>query len=142
MNSPQKIPIFQVRYQPREVCVWGEKNGKDPSILKGRKVLAFAGLARPFSFQRTLSSLGADILKFEVFPDHHPYSSGDLERLSREAIRAGAEAIITTEKDMARMRLFSSPQVPLWTLAVGHEFQGNDGPHFAEFLFRRLELES
>ena len=141
MNSPKGLPLFRVRYQSREVRLWGEENGQDPSMLEGKKVLAFAGLARPSSFQRTLSGLGAEILKFEVFPDHHPYSPDDLERLSREAFRAGAEAMITTEKDMARIRFFSSPPLPLWTLAVGHEFQGNDGSLFAEFLFRRLELE-
>ena len=141
MISAKKIPLFQVRYEPREVRVWGEEKGQACSILKGRRVLAFAGLAQPSSFQRTLSGLGAEILKFEVFPDHHPYSAGNLDRLSREALRAGAEAMITTEKDMARIRFFSSPPLPLWTLAVGHEFQGNDGSLFAEFLFRRLELE-
>jgi tetraacyldisaccharide 4'-kinase len=141
MNSPKGGPLFQVRYHPQEVRVWGEEMGKDSSILEGRKVLAFAGLARPSSFQKTLSILGAEILKFEVFPDHHPYSPGDLERLSGEALRAGAEAMITTEKDMARIRFISPPPLPLWTLAVGHEFQGNEGPLFAEFLFRRLELE-
>jgi len=141
MNFPKGVPLFRVRYQPREVRLWGEEHGKDPSILGGKKVLAFAGLARPSSFQRTLSGLGAEILKFEVFPDHHPYSPGDLERLFREALRAGAEAMITTEKDMARIRSFSSPPLALWTLAVEHEFQGNDGPLFAEFLSRRLELE-
>jgi len=30
---------------------------------------------------------GRKSLKFEVFPDHHPYSAGNLERLSREALR-------------------------------------------------------
>ncbi len=141
MNSAKGVPIFRVRYQPREVRVWGEENGKDSSILEGRKVLAFAGLARPSSFQKTLSGLGAEILKFEVFPDHHPYSPGDLERLSGEAIQAGAEAMITTEKDMARIRFISAPSLPLWALTVGHEFQGDEGPLFAEFLFHRLELE-
>jgi tetraacyldisaccharide 4'-kinase len=141
MNSPKGVPLFQVCYRPREVRVWGEENGKDSSILEGRKVLAFAGLARPSSFQKTLSSLGSEILKFVVFPDHHPYSPGDLERLSAEALRAGAEAMITTEKDMVRMRFPSSRPLPLWTLAVAHEFRGNDGPLFSEFLFRRLDLK-
>lgn len=141
MNFPKGVPLFWVHYQPQEVRVWGEQKGRDALILRGRKVLAFAGLARPFSFKKTLSSLGAEVLKFEVFPDHYPYRPGDLERLSREALRSGAEAMITTEKDMARMRFPPPPSLPLWTLAVSHEFQGNEGPLFAEFLFRRLDLK-
>lgn len=140
-NFPKGVPIFRTSYKPREIRVWGEEEGREASILGGRKVLAFAGLARPSSFQKTLSSLGAEVLKFEVFPDHHPYGPGDLERLFREAIRSGAEAVITTEKDMARVRFTFAPSLPFWTLAVSHEFQGGDGPLFAEFLFRRLDLK-
>jgi tetraacyldisaccharide 4'-kinase len=142
MNFPEGVPLFRVRYQPQEVRVWGEEKGRPPLILKGRKVLAFAGLARPFSFKKTLSSLGAEVLKFEVFPDHHAYSPADLERLSGEALRSGAEAMITTEKDRARMCFFSPRSLPLWTLAVSHEFRGDDRSLFAEFLFRRLDLKS
>ena len=141
MNFPEGVPLFRVHYQPQEVRAWGEEKGRVSLILKGRKVLAFAGLARPFSFKNTLSSLGAKILKFEVFPDHHPYSPADLERLSQQALRCGAEAMITTEKDLARIQFFSPRFLPLWTLAVGHEFQGNDRSLFAEFLFRRLDLK-
>jgi hypothetical protein len=50
--------------------------------------------------------------------------------------------MITTEKDMARMHFFSPSSLPLWTLAVGHEFQGDDRSLFAEFLFRRLDKKS
>ena len=142
MNLPEGVPLFRVHYQPQEVRVWGEEKGRDFLVLKGKKVLAFAGLARPFSFKKTLSSLGAEVLKFEVFPDHYPYSPADLERLSGEALRSGAEAMITTEKDMARMRFISPRSLPLWTLAVGHEFQGNDRSLFAEFLFHRLDLKA
>lgn len=141
MNLPEGVPLFRVHYQPQEVRVWGEEKGRTSLILKGRKVLAFAGLARPSSFEKTLSGLGAKVLKFEVFPDHYPYSPADLERLSREALRSGAEAIITTEKDLARMSFFPRHSIPLWTLAVSHEFRGNDGSLFAEFLFRRLDLK-
>jgi tetraacyldisaccharide 4'-kinase len=142
MNSPKRVPLFQVRYQPQEVRVWGEENGRDFSILEGRKVLAFAGLARPSSFQKTLSRLGAEILKFEAFPDHHPYTPEDLERLSGEALRSGAEAMITTEKDRVRIRSLPARALPLWTLAIGHEFQGNDRSLFSEFLFHRLDLKA
>ncbi len=140
-NFPKGVPIFRTCYKPREIRVWGEEKAQGASILWGKKVLAFAGLARPSSFQKTLSSLGAEVLKFEVFPDHHPYSPRDLERLFREALGSGAEAVITTEKDMARVRFTSAPPLPFWTLAVGHEFLGEDGPLFAEFLFQRLSLK-
>jgi len=43
--------------------------------------------------------------------------------------------MITTEKDTARIRFFSSPPLPLWTLAVGHEFRGMTVPFLPNFFF-------
>jgi tetraacyldisaccharide 4'-kinase len=37
------------------------------------------------------------------FPDHHRYTASDIERIKQEASDAGAEAIITTEKDAVKI---------------------------------------
>ena len=44
--------------------------------------MAFAGLARPAVFAATLQELGADLKGFQIFPDHHPYSQEELDRLT------------------------------------------------------------
>ncbi len=66
------------------------------------KLLAFAGLARPEKFFDTLVSCGAEIADCAHYPDHHPYSEGDLAFLTRMADEQGAK-LITTEKDAARL---------------------------------------
>ncbi len=70
--------------------------------LKGRRVYAFAGLARPEKFFATLSDLGAEIVATESFPDHHPYTRGEIARLRRAARQANAQ-LVTTEKDFVRL---------------------------------------
>ncbi|HEX8984979.1 MAG TPA: tetraacyldisaccharide 4'-kinase, partial [Bryobacteraceae bacterium] len=37
------------------------------------------------------------------FPDHHRYTPAELARLAAEARAAGAEALLTTEKDLANL---------------------------------------
>jgi tetraacyldisaccharide-1-P 4'-kinase len=64
--------------------------------LAGKSVTAFAGIAKPDRFFATLKSLGIHPAKTVSFPDHHPYSRGDIERLR-------GDVLITTEKDAVRL---------------------------------------
>lgn len=77
----------------------------DPALaekLRGRKVLAFAGIGRPEKFFDTLRACGAVVEATQAFPDHHPYNRSDLDALHREADTRGLQAV-TTEKDFVRI---------------------------------------
>ena len=64
--------------------------------------VAFAGIGRPEKFFDTLTQLNVDLRDAVPFPDHHTYSSGDLQYLKRLAGDYDA-CLITTEKDMSRL---------------------------------------
>jgi tetraacyldisaccharide 4'-kinase len=138
MNLSKDLPVFRVRYEPEKIQVWGEERTLSPQDLRGKKILAFCGLAKPESFEKTLRSLGAEVLHFEPFPDHFPFREEDLERMQRSSRQAGAEAMVTTEKDMVRLEGFPKGPVPLWALSVRHVFPDDDHSRFEAFLFARL----
>jgi tetraacyldisaccharide 4'-kinase len=75
--------------------------GRD--ALRGRRVLALSGLARPASFRATLEGLGAEVARERVFPDHHRFSGGEVEAVLAEAAAAGCGLVATTEKDAVRL---------------------------------------
>jgi tetraacyldisaccharide 4'-kinase len=89
-----------------------------PAALRGRRLLAFAGLAAPESFAATLSAVGASVAGFVEFPDHHVFTLDDVEALTRRAESAGAQGLVTTEKDWVRIRETGMPTLPLWVLAI------------------------
>jgi tetraacyldisaccharide 4'-kinase len=64
-----------------------------------RKVAAFCGLGNPRSFWSTLEELKLDVVFHWAFGDHHSYRPVELRRLLAQAQAAGAEALVTTEKD-------------------------------------------
>ncbi|MEM8840362.1 MAG: tetraacyldisaccharide 4'-kinase [Pseudomonadota bacterium] len=70
--------------------------------LNGQPVVAFAGIARPEKFYETLGAMGARLLAFHSFPDHHVYAPQVLERMRREAAVQGA-MLVTTEKDAVKL---------------------------------------
>jgi tetraacyldisaccharide 4'-kinase len=89
-----------------------------PEAIRGRKVCAFAGIARPDSFRRTLESLGAEVVAFRHFPDHCEFTAGDLEEIRRKSEDSGAEMILTTEKDGARLIGRNLPDMNLCMLRI------------------------
>lgn len=70
-----------------------------------RRVIAFAGIARPERFFDALRSLGYDVARELTFPDHHWYTAGDIARIQAAARDANAPRIVTTEKDAVRCDL-------------------------------------
>ncbi len=86
------LPVFNATVRPAEKTAW----------LKNKRLVAFAGIAHPEKFFRTLEDAGAKLPARIEFPDHHDYSQQDAARLLAAAAQAKA-SLVTTEKDWARL---------------------------------------
>jgi len=88
--------------------------------LRGKKIVAFAGIANPQAFFSSLSSLGLTLSQQIPLADHVKYSPAVVEKLTQAA--AGADLFITTEKDAVKLtaNMFNIPcyYIPL-TLEIG-----------------------
>jgi tetraacyldisaccharide 4'-kinase len=72
------------------------------SAYRGRKALAFAGIADPEKFFATLDEAGIVVCERASFPDHHRYSAEEAQALVLRAEQGGLLPL-TTEKDLARL---------------------------------------
>jgi tetraacyldisaccharide-1-P 4'-kinase len=85
-------------------------------LPSGAPIFAIAGIARPAPFFSALSTNGVNVIATRTFPDHHPYSVRDIAAVVAAARDAGAAAIVTTEKDLVRLRPFRPFPMPFgWT---------------------------
>ncbi len=139
-KAAEGTPVFQTEYVPGEIQVAGKETSFPPEYLGGKAVLAFSGIAQPGSFQQTLQHLKARIVEFAVFPDHHRYRPWELKRLAQKARELGVEALVTTEKDLARCQGLEAGTIPLWGVSIRHVFLGDDRLLFEDFLFSKLNL--
>lgn len=89
--------------------------------LKGTKVLAFCGIAKPELFFKGITDAGGELVKTAKFADHHWFTPADLSRLNAEAVKHKAELLITTEKDLVRIpeSMRANMKVPI--IAMGQE---------------------
>ncbi len=66
-------------------------------------VVAFAGIGKPEYFRKTLEEAGFTVLEMRAYPDHWNYTGEDCDTLLGALKATGADRLVTTEKDAARL---------------------------------------
>jgi tetraacyldisaccharide 4'-kinase len=97
-------PVFLAHHRPCALVPLGGGLPQAPSVLAGKSVAAFCGLARPEVFLQTLKNLGADVPVFVPWPDHHDSSAADLADLVKKAKTAGLTEAVTSAKDAVKLQ--------------------------------------
>ena len=102
------IPVLRAKLVP----------GAEVAELRGRRVVAFAGIALPDKFFAMLRAAGVELADAVPFPDHHPYSDADVARL----IASGdGGMLVTTPKDAVRLPAAARSRVQVVGVALAWE---------------------
>ncbi len=102
-------------------------------------VIAFCGIAHSQQFFAGLESAGLHLASRVAFADHHPYLAHDIDCLLDAARNVGAAALVTTEKDLARLGVLATripESLPLITAKLSLEIQ--DEATAIDWLLARL----
>ena len=119
------LPGDAAAADPELLAVFGDKpvlvarlepSGPTPS----GPLLAFAGIAKPWRFERALAAAGAEVADFIAFPDHAAFDEPALRALADRAGVFGA-SLITTEKDWVRLPPAWRPRVAAWPVRARFE---------------------
>lgn len=96
-------PCFTGDHIPERIVFPGRNEAVGTDYLRGKRVVAFAGIARPALFRETLTELGGETVSFRAFRDHHAFRPAEIRNLIAEKERLGADCLLTTEKDWIRL---------------------------------------
>ena len=115
--APHK-PIVETTHRPVELSNCDGENAA-LELLREGPAAAFCGIGNPEAFRRSLLDLGTRLVDFRVYPDHHAYGRADVEELHRwaDGLPAGT-VIVTTQKDVVKLRLSRLGDRPLWWLRI------------------------
>jgi tetraacyldisaccharide 4'-kinase len=110
-----RAQVFHSHYQPMGLV---GPHGEEEALgsLKGKKVLALSGIANPDSFSSLLRQCEMEIVCEVIFPDHHFYRPRDLNSIKEKS--KGADWIVTTEKDMLKLRGLGIDDLPIRSLRI------------------------
>ena len=100
--AAQGKPVLRARFVADDASL---------AALRGKRVLAFAGIGDPVRFFNTLSANGIEVVRGRTFADHHAFSQRQIDALLAEARRDGLIPV-TTEKDLARLPERAGDVVP------------------------------
>ncbi len=112
-----RMPWIETEHRPVAIRSWGGL--QEPlDHLRGRRVAAFCGIGNPAAFRATVHELGVDVVGLRSFADHHAYDASDLESLAAWATTAGATMLLTTLKDLVRIRRDRLDSIPLSAVEI------------------------
>jgi len=80
---------------------------------------AFCGIGNPHAFVDDLGNWGISLCGQMNFPDHYRYTERDVRQVREAANRAGANALVTTEKDAQNLEGLKFEETPVY-IAVIH----------------------
>lgn len=121
-------PIFHCDHVNRELLSADGTEHRELSDLATRPFMLFTGIGQP-------QTLAASLRRFtsyktdRFFNDHHHYTPSDLRCIIAAAREAGANTLVTTEKDWAKLHplwLHTPDFPPLYRLALQVRFWENE----------------
>lgn len=112
-----KAPVWLASHRPQNWVLHGTDKTSSLARLKGRRVLAFAGIGNPVSFEKSVQETGAVVSRFLRFADHYFYREKDIRRIEALADQLGVKAVVTTEKDGVRIISWKG-RIPLYCLRI------------------------
>lgn len=142
----QRRPVFASTHQSMIRMVLGaqqpikslHRHDDTTTELEGKRVYAFAGLGRNNAFFDAIKHWRVCLLGTMDFDDHHIYSHGDLHRIGRAALRAGATCLMTTDKDF--VRLPQNARLPFELIVMGVTLTfGKQQPKWRDYIDREIK---
>jgi tetraacyldisaccharide 4'-kinase len=128
----KSTPIFFAEHRPAGfLTMRGETLPLE--WAKGKKFFGFCGIGNHYSFSETLRTSGVMLNGFKPFRDHYSYTGRDIRSIAEQAKMSDVAWIVTTEKDIMRLKGLHAPD-NLVALAV--EFCIDEG--FYEEVFKGI----
>ncbi len=113
-----RAEIIECTHKPEHLVDVYSHEIQPLEALRGKRVAAISGIAVPESFENVLRKLGATVVHTARYADHHRYRLQEIIDFQNRALAAGAQLILTTEKDAVRFPKLDRRDVPVLYLRV------------------------
>ncbi|MGZ8939040.1 MAG: tetraacyldisaccharide 4'-kinase [Limisphaerales bacterium] len=117
LHNPD-APVIECIHHPLyfEDVFTGERMGIE--FLDGKRVASLSGIAQPESFEKSLVSIGADLVYSKRFADHHRFTQQEVINAINRGKKRQAQLIITTQKDAVRFPKIDRRDIPILFMSV------------------------
>jgi tetraacyldisaccharide 4'-kinase len=97
------VPIIESEHHPARVTRLDGTDEKDVAWVRQRKLTLVSALGNNCAFAKTVTALGGIIDKIFVFPDHHRYTTKEIDDIIMFS-KKNNSLLMTTAKDAVKLR--------------------------------------
>ncbi len=119
-----EIPIFYSWHDIESIRPVFGGESRSPQSLRNRKVAVLTAIGNPAVFVEDLQNIGMNVVSESLERDHHVFRQADLVAAIDSARAAGAEALLTTEKDAVKLEQLDRVEFPIYSVRIG--FRSDD----------------
>jgi tetraacyldisaccharide 4'-kinase len=104
-----------------------------------KQAYLFTGIAEPDEFYSTVRYTGGVVKGTHRYRDHYRFKESDVTVLLSEAEAAGADVLVTTEKDAVRLHSFKDlfeKRIPLYALRVSFSMTTDDRNVLKKYIYQ------
>ncbi len=128
--DPQKIA--EVVFANRG---WIDQHGNSQVSPAPTAIVGFCGIGNPTGFRSALEGMDLQVVDFQVFADHHNYTSKEIDDLRIRAMQKNAGTLVCTMKDLVKVRELGFDSFPVLASTIETEFES--GQHMIEDLIQQ-----
>ncbi len=127
----QSIPVsrdlMEVVFRPESLVSVATSETRRLAECRGQRAWLVSGIGHTDAFRRSAGSVGLHVVGETAFRDHHLYRAEEVSRIRAEARAAGADVVLTTEKDAGKLVPLLGADQMWWALRVCAEVvQGSE----------------
>jgi tetraacyldisaccharide 4'-kinase len=131
-----KIPVMYVYSTVVRLRHLESNEVYEASEFRDWNMAVMCGIGNPEAFVSDILQAGMRVVSESLFADHYTYSQRELDRMIQAAREAGADSIVTTEKDAVRLESLNKGDFPIY--AAQMEIESEDDVRLKSLLLRTL----
>lgn len=98
-----EIEILECFHAPKHLVELKTDVSYPLDYIQGKRVTVFSAIANPEGFEEALTQLGAKVVSFYRYRDHHRFKPREIKKIVLSSRETNSDLIITTEKDSVRI---------------------------------------
>jgi tetraacyldisaccharide 4'-kinase len=113
-----EVPIFYAYHDFTDLRPLGGGKTRTPYGFRGRRVGVLTAVGNPAVLVGDLAHASIEVVSESLLADHHDYAQADVDVAVAAARAAGAEALVTTEKDAIKLERLDLAAMPVFAARI------------------------
>ena len=112
---------------------------KSVPVNKNKRTIAVSALGDQRGFHKTLDQIGLAVEKI-TFLDHHDYVQKDIDEIIDKAETHNADIIVTTEKDLVKLKKYNLGKYELFSLPIQFKIESKSEKELFNYIEKNISL--